>query len=208
MIALPQLRTRLLIAALLAVGVLSIGAVLMWKSQRLPATLAARELLRGDLVLQDGKLYARGEREPFTGKVIESYSASRRKLEIEINDGGAHGLSRGWFDNGNLEVEETFLNGVSHGPRTRWHRDGKRKSLAHIRSGKVEDEFLEWHDNGQLATRMTLHEGKPVALVEAWHPSGALKSRIRFENGRQVDSQFFDDTLKIAEVRSQSTEEK
>lgn len=201
MIALHRIRKRSVVSTLLALGFLFLGAFLMWNSERIPATSAGRELLREDLELRDGKLYARGEKDAFNGKIIEAYTAEQRKLEIEINDGHAHGLSRGWFDNGQFEVEETFLNGVSNGPRTRWHRNGKRKSLAQIKNGVIGGEFLEWHDNGQVATRMTLNEGKPVGVVEAWHPSGALKSRIQFENGKQVSSQFFDDTSTMAEIR-------
>ena len=39
----------------------------------------------------------------------------QRKLEIEIHDGKAHGHSRGWYDNGQMEVDETFVHGGGHG---------------------------------------------------------------------------------------------
>jgi antitoxin component YwqK of YwqJK toxin-antitoxin module len=164
-----------------------------WSHSRTPL----REALRSELELRDGVLCTRGEVKPFQGKLVENYAAGLRKLEIDIRDGKPNGLSRGWYENRQLEVEETFRDGTSHGPRTRWFDNGQRKSLAQIENGKVVAEFLEWHANGQLATRMTLHGGQPEGLVESWYPSGAVKSRTQLERGRQISRQFFDDFTPI-----------
>ena len=174
-------------------GALLIGAILagLWKYPH--ATPSVRELLRSELDLREGKLFAKREAQPFNGKVVETYAAGKRKLEIEISQGQANGLSRGWYDNGKLEVEETFLNGTSHGPRTRWHANGNRKSVAQIEQGKVTGPFTEWHESGQKAVEMTLRDGKPDGIVEAWHPSGTRKSRIEFKNGKQVEKEFWSD---------------
>lgn len=185
-----------------AIGVLLIGTAFLglWKwSRSSPPPPPIREVMRSELELRDGALYARGESVPFHGRIVENYGAGRRKLEIDISEGKANGLSRGWYDNRQMEVEETFRNGISHGPRVRWHENGKRKSLAQIETGKVVGEFLEWHHNGQLAAKMTLDDGQPAGMVEAWYPSGALKSRIQFENGKQVRREFFDDSATLAE---------
>jgi antitoxin component YwqK of YwqJK toxin-antitoxin module len=153
--------------------------------------------MRSELELRDGRLYAKGEAEPFQGKLVENHGPGRRKLEIDISGGKANGLSRGWYDNRQMEVEETFRDGISHGPRTRWHANGKRRSLAQIENGEVVGEFLEWYDNGQLAVRLTLADGQPAGTVEAWYPSGAKKSRTQFEHGRQVSREFFNDSAAI-----------
>ena len=182
----------------LAGGALLICAIVAGLRKHPQAIPAERELLRSELDLRDGRLYVKGEAQPFKGKVVETYSPGRPKLEIEISQGQANGLSRGWYDNRQLEVEETFLSGTSHGPRARWHANGNRKSLAQIEQGKVVGHFIEWHENGQKAAEMTIRDGKPEGLVEAWHPTGAPKSRVRFENGQQVEREFWDDTLAAA----------
>ncbi len=160
--------------------------------------IGVRELTIFEVDRRDGLLFAHGEKQPFAGRLIENYSKNVRKAQVEIRNGKAHGLSRGWFDNGQMEVEETFVEGVSHGPRTRWHRNGARKSLAQIEHGKIVGEYTEWHENGKMAVRMTLRDGQPDGQIEAWHPSGALKSRVRFEHGKQVSRQFFDDSTQAA----------
>ena len=189
---------RRLLARNAAAALLLLCAVLfgLWKWTR-PAP-PVRELMRSELDLRDGRLYATGETRPFTGRLVEIYTAERRKLEIEIHDGQAHGLSRGWYDDGQIEVEETFVAGISHGPRTRWHQNGAKKSAAQIVNGELEGPYAEWHENGQPAIAMTLHRGQPDGLVEAWHPSGALKSHVRFEQGRQVSRDFWPDPAAVA----------
>ena len=114
---------------------------------------AVRELTRSELTLRGGVLFAHKESAPFAGRLVERYGPSQRKVEIQIREGKANGLSRGWYEDGQLEVKETFRDGVSHGTRTRWHRNGQKRAVALIEHGEVVA-FSEWYENGQLATRM------------------------------------------------------
>jgi antitoxin component YwqK of YwqJK toxin-antitoxin module len=150
-----------------------------------------REVLRSELDLRDGVLFTRGESAPFTGVLIERYPQDKPKLSIEVMDGKAHGISRGWHDNGQLEVEETFVSGISHGPRTRWHQNGTKKAEAQIEQGELAGTYTEWHENGQVAVQMRMVKGKPDGMVEAWHPTGELKSRTHFVNGEMGKQEFF-----------------
>ncbi len=189
--------------------VLIVGAALLtcaaifsfWTGSRSPeppGELLRSEFPRSALILRDGTLFAPGESRPFCGRLVENFGAGRRKLEIEISEGKAHGRSRGWYESGQLEVHETFLHGVSHGQRTRWHPNGKRKSLAQIEAGKIEGSYTEWYDNGQKAVEMNLVRGRPEGLAEAWHRPGSLKSRVHFVHGKQVSREFWDESGKAA----------
>ena len=150
-----------------------------------------RELTLAELVRRDGRLYAPGESTPFDGVLYENFPGSKRKLEIEIRDGRADGRSLGYFENGNLEVEEFFTAGVSHGLRTRWDAEGRKRSEERIEHGKLNGLHLEWHANGAKALAMTLHDNQPEGTAEAWYPDGNLKSRTRFEAGKIVKREFF-----------------
>ncbi|MCF7674051.1 MAG: hypothetical protein K9M97_01810, partial [Akkermansiaceae bacterium] len=110
-----------------------------------------REMARSQLELRDGMLYATGEPEAFGGMLVEHFPGGGRRLAIEIHDGKAHGVSRGWHENGRLEVEEHFVHGVSHGSRIRWYPNGVRKSEAQIVEGVIEGTFPGWHDKGRKA---------------------------------------------------------
>ncbi len=177
----------------LVIGIAALVAVVvMLRSRHAPST-AIRELRRDALELRDGTLFAKGESKPFDGVIFENFAANTRKVAIEIRHGKADGLSRGWFETGQLEVEEHFSKGFSQGLRTRWHANGQKKSETQIAHGKLEGRHTEWHDNGQKAIEMTLANGEPEGGAEAWFPNGTLKSRTTFQSGKMVARDFFDD---------------
>ena len=188
-----MLRSRTGIASLVAaaVGV----ALLLWPR---PGVEDGGERVRAELDLRDGILYIRGEDVPFTGKLVEDYGRDARKLAIGIRDGKADGLSRGWFEDGQPEIEETFLDGVSNGVRTRWYPGGTKKSTATIRDGVIVGSYVTWHDNGQKAAEVDMVDGQPHGLAEAWHPNGRLKSRVQLDHGVPSHTEFFPETGAIA----------
>ena len=182
--------------AFAGLAIVAVAVLLATRAGRTPP----REVLRSDLDLREGVLYLHGSKQPFTGLLVEDFSKGVRKLAIDLRHGKVEGRSHGWFENGQMEVEETFVAGVSHGLRTRWHANGQKKSEEHIEHGVVTGRYIEWHDNGQKAVEMTLKDGHPDGLVEAWHPDGTLKSQTRFESGKIVKREFFPASLTPAKA--------
>jgi antitoxin component YwqK of YwqJK toxin-antitoxin module len=167
-------------------------AVVVWiKSWSIPA--GVHLVSRSALELRDGVLYARGEAQPFRGQIVEHYPDRTRKLALEVKDGRLNGHSLGWHQNGQMEVNEEFVQGVSHGPRTRWYANGQMKSQAQVEHGTMTGLYVEWHENGQKAAEMTLRDGQPDGVVQAWHASGLPKSRSELRDGEMVGREFFPD---------------
>jgi antitoxin component YwqK of YwqJK toxin-antitoxin module len=167
------------------------AAWLSLRQQDAKVPVVIRKLTQGELILREGKLYADSEAIPFDGILFENFSGGIPKLEIEIVYGKADGRSVGFFDNGQLEVEEFFVKGVSHGVRTRWNQQGVKISEEQIEGGQVNGLHVKWHDNGNKALQMILLDGQPDGLAEAWHPNGSLKSRAQFVSGKMVSREFF-----------------
>lgn len=159
-----------------------------------------RELTLAELDLRDGVLYLKDGDDVFSGSFVENYGPEFRKLEIAIVDGRADGISRGWYENGQIEVEEFFVNGVSNGLRSRWYENGSKKSEAPIEDGVISGLFRQWHENGNLAAVVAMQDGKNHGLAEAWYPSGALKSRVQFVDGVAGEKEFFSDDVSVARV--------
>lgn len=155
-----------------------------------------RELSRDQLELRDGVLYARGETEAFAGLMVEAFPDGAKRIAIEISGGKPHGVSRGWYENGQLEVEEHFERGVSHGPRKRWFSNGAVKSEAQVVDGKIEGIFTRWHENGRKAAVARMVDGLPDGVSEAWHESGRPKSRVVLKKGEVIEREFFEDQNK------------
>ena len=173
--------------------VVAFSAWLIFKDESEPGSPAPPvvERTRDQLEQRDGKLFEPEASEPFTGMLVEYYPEKKPKIAIEIQDGRPHGLSCGWYENGQMEVEERFVSGVSHGQRTRWHENGQKRSEAQIENGQITGKFFKWHDNGQKAAEATLVNGKPDGVSEAWHESGAPKSRVELRDGEIVSKEYF-----------------
>lgn len=142
------------------------------------ATVAAAVVLRGEVELSDGLLRLRGHSEPFDGTLVEHWSPARRKAEVPVRGGRVDGITRGWYESGVQEVEESFRAGVSHGWRTRWHPNGALKSRVWIQYGTLSGFFHEWHTNGRLAQITPLKAGAPHGTVVAWDFEGGVKSIV------------------------------
>ncbi len=180
----PSWRLRLLgVGALVAIALVT-GWLLREKSAPPSATA-----LRTDLVLRDGALFRAGAAQPFSGLLISDWRPGQRRTEITIREGRAHGLSRGWYENGQLEVQETFVKGVSDGTRTRWYAEGGKKSEVKIRAGELTGVFREWHPNGRLARETPLEGGVAHGEVRAWDAQGKPSGTALVEHGKRVSRQ-------------------
>lgn len=164
------------------------AAAIWWWSHPAPVP---GELPRTALELRDGRMCLRDGGDPFTGIMFERASTGQRLTEVPLQAGIVHGRARGWYDAGQLEVEEHFDNGLSDGVRKRWHANGKLKSEATIVKGELHGPYTGWHDNGQLAARLTMVHGLGEGLSEAWHPDGSKKALVTLNAGKPVKQEFF-----------------
>ncbi len=176
-------------AGLAVAAVAAVVAFIALRADRGDDT-ALRTLDRAALELRDGVLFVKGEPAPFDGTVTEEFPRHAPRTELEIRAGKPHGTSRGWYESGQLEVVEHFVDGVSHGTRTRWHANGQMKSKAEIADGLVVGVFTRWHDNGQLAARVAMDAGQPHGLSEAWDRDGRRTARMQMERGEVVSREL------------------
>lgn len=158
-------------------------AVVVWWTLFSVDGIEHGELTRAELDLRDEVLYLKDSEETFTGNLIERYSADSLKLSIQIVDGRAHGVSHGWYENGQMEVEENFTVGVSNGVRTRWYDNGEKKSEATIVDGVIVGVFTHWYESGSRSAEVEMKDGELHGVALAWFPSGYLKSRTPYVDG-------------------------
>ena len=157
------------------------------------AVLATEEAPLSSLSRRDGHLCRTNDTQPFTGFALEHHPNGTLKSRSMILNGLLHGLSEGWFTNGQKQIAEHFTNGVSHGLRTKWYASGKKLSEASIVNGHFEGAFRKWHENGVLAEQIQFHNGEPEGTSLAWFQSGSLKARARLEAGRVLEQRFWKD---------------
>ena len=73
------------------------------------------EAADSELTMVEGRLVRSGETNAFTGWMTETYTNSTLKSRSAISNGLMHGVSEGWYTNGQIQVREHFVEGVSHG---------------------------------------------------------------------------------------------
>jgi len=76
--------------------------------------------------------------------------------EYEINkEGKTNGYYKLFHDNGQLEVETSFKNGIQNpGTIISYHNNGvKAREVILFKNGEFNDEFSEWYENGNIKTQ-------------------------------------------------------
>jgi antitoxin component YwqK of YwqJK toxin-antitoxin module len=110
-----------------------------------------------------------------------------------ISNGFLTGLSQCWYTNGQLQVRESFNEGVSNGLREKWYENGARQSQACIVAGKIIGTFQSWYNNGQLAEQIEMQRGQPDGTAWAYYPSGFLKAKTTVKEGKVLDRRSWED---------------
>lgn len=158
-----------------------------------PLKTTVLEVPRSELVLREGRLCLVGETTPFTGVLTERYENGACKSRSSVSNGILHGLSEGWYTNGQRQITEYFTNGVAHGERTKWHENGRLLSQATVLAGKLQGVFRSWAADGSHAQVIEMKDGQPDGLSLAFYPSGFLKAEVRLHDGQVVQSRFWRD---------------
>ncbi|HOK78479.1 MAG TPA: toxin-antitoxin system YwqK family antitoxin [Verrucomicrobiota bacterium] len=177
------------LAVAVVAGTLLAGAVFL--AVRSASKKASPEVDRTELTLIDGRLHRKGEPKAFTGLMIERYPGGALQSRSSVSNGLLHGVSEGWYTNGQKQVVEHFEAGVSHGLRIKWYPTGAKLSEANIVHGKIEGIFRKWHENGVLAEEIPMLDGQPDGRSRAYYPDGRLKAEAVLRAGRVLEQKFW-----------------
>jgi antitoxin component YwqK of YwqJK toxin-antitoxin module len=78
-----------------------------------------------------------------------------------------HGYFRKWYDNGQLEWEGRFDNGLIQGKVTSWYRNGQLHFTGEYRHGMQHGSFTYYDENGKLHYRADFETGSTLRPVTA-----------------------------------------
>ncbi len=80
------------------------------------------------------------EGQPFTG-VIKTRGGDGKLEGIDhLKEGVEHGVSAGWYPNGQIEVYSEMEGGVYHGWHMEWDEDGTKRVEARYTEGCLEED--------------------------------------------------------------------
>jgi len=124
-------------------------------------------------------LYCDSHGKLFTGTSYEYYADSVVQASIEITKGIPDGLTKIYFENGNLEEVRPFHHGLKHGTWEKWNRQGIKIAEAGYYEDLKDGKWYVWDDSGTLRYDMTYDKGQKTGtwlmFDELGKPSGEKK---------------------------------
>lgn len=103
---------------------------------------------------------------------IERYPSGAVRSEFPMNaEGTAHGLVKGFFENGKQHWECEYRDGQSHGTLRYWYETGALQSTRAYLHGMKHGAFRDWHRNGQRASEGEYRADELIAVRE-WDEHG------------------------------------
>ena len=172
------------------------GAALFVFLRQPPAKVTkapALEVSRHDLMQTGGHWYRSGATNPFTGWMVDYYPGGALLSRSRISNGLLNGLSETWHTNSQMQVRESFKDGISDGLREKWYENGLKQSRATIVAGQIIGTFQSWHDNGQLSEQIDMKHGQPDGTAWAYYPSGFVKAETTVAGGKVLARKSWED---------------
>lgn len=126
----------------------------------------ARKSSDGLYYNENGKLYS--------GTCYEYYSDSVLHATIEIKKGEADGLTKIYFENGQLEEIRSFKEGMMHGIWEKWNRQNIKIAEAGYMENKKDGKWFIWDEFGTLRYDMTYKKGEKQGTWLMYDEKGAL----------------------------------
>ena len=97
----------------------------------------------------EGIVYRDGIDEPFSGRLIKNYENGQVALSSTYLNGLLHGLQVKFFEDGQRSFEAIFDQGILSGVKTRWWRNGSVREEEYWSNGNYNGRKL-WDETGRL----------------------------------------------------------
>ncbi len=92
-----------------------------------------------------------------------------------------------WYNNGQLHIQTTYLEGKRHGEYKMWYRgaderseNGQLEIQTTYAEGEVHGEYKMWYENGQLEIQTTYAEGEVHGEYKEWWSNGQLRAQTTY----------------------------
>ena len=135
-----------------------------------------------------GKIYAKGSKLPYSGKIISFYASGEKKSEEEYRNGEPHGLTVYWNKDGTFRQKSNFNEGKLHGLNVMWVNGGQKLFEINSNNGRRDGLNTQWYYNGQKRTEENFKNGKKNGLFTVWHENGQKKYEVKWQEDEKIES--------------------
>ena len=128
-------------------------------------------------------LYIAGENEPFTGIVQKFYEDGNLEIESEFKEGILDGVSKSYYKNTKLEMEGSYTEGRKNGVFKEYYENGKIKSEINYSYDLKEGLAKTYYSNGNVEAEGNFENGEEIGTTRVYYENGKLKEEIPYTNG-------------------------
>jgi len=128
-----------------------------------------------------------GER--YTGHAVLRWPDGSLRKEADFIDGMFDDKMTWWYENGQKELEDHYVENLRHGTHRAWHENGQLMAQGESTHGQRQGSWLWWHDNGRLAEETVYEDNQPLTKKTFWHDNGAKKLETSYQDGLEHGTQ-------------------
>lgn len=117
------------------------------------------------------------------------------KVEIKaaIKNGVMHGLTKSWYNNGQLLQQKNYVNGLLQGAVVTYHEDGREWINVTYKDGLYHGKFLQWTGGGTLYLDLNFYEGKLHGKQQYYHTNGKKAFEVMYDNDKVVSGKSWNE---------------
>jgi len=120
---------------------------------------------------------------PDGGATLDPDEGEGLRYEWYYKDGKQHGVSKGWWPNGNLKQVRYYKNGETVGKWTYIYINGKKKMEFNYKHGQRNGKWARWYENGQKNFEGYYKDDKRDGLHTGWYKNGQKKRENTYKDG-------------------------
>ena len=126
-----------------------------------------------------------GENVPFTGIAEWFHDNGVIQQETSYLDGLEHGSAIWWHEDGTRAGQCMYEMGVLNGPMVQWHPGGVAKEMqVQYQSGKMDGREIWWHENGFEESITTHVKGVMQGMAVGWFEDGSKSWQANWVDGK------------------------
>lgn len=116
------------------------------------------------------------------------------KQTFKLMNGNREGLSKGYYENGQLEFTLNYKNGYPDGESISYNQLGIVIREAQYLNGKYQNKYIEYFDNGQLKLILNYKNGLQDGDSVLYNQFGIVVRKAQYLNGKYLNEciEYFD----------------
>lgn len=146
------------------------------------------QVITGPFLVREGVTFDQNTDEPITG-VVQTYYEHGQLATIEnYKDGRRDGVSEVFhYENGNWKRRGNYKAGMRDGLQEKFYQNGQLQIKEIFIDGQKNGLREEFHSNGQLRSREKYKDGKRDGFLEKYSGLGQFLSKQCFQNDIKAD---------------------